>query len=1262
HPGLDNASGLSWAASTTPGGTPGAPNSAAAEDIAPLVLDAAHFPLVPTSSDPVQVTARILDDHGAAVTASVHYRLDGDPMFSVLPMVDDGSHGDTLPGDGIFGATLPVQADGAIIEFYLTAADAAGHTRVWPAPALDQNGVPGQEANCLYQVDNTSYAAAMPLYRIVMRAADRTRLATINQTASLSHARMNATFISRTGTGSALRYRVGVRNRGNSSRGTLPQSFRVNFLQQEPWDGVVALNLNTQYTPHQLLGSAAFRKAGVTAAMARAVQLRVNAVNPASSTGSPAYGFYVANEVLDSDYADAHYPRDPGGNIYKCMQVDYSGSDPGADLGDQSDHPDPALADPTPYRENYFKQTNISEDDWSDLIGLTQALAKGASPTLDNPAWEPGYTAAVRQTADVLQWMRYFAANAIADNTETSLGNGRGDDYFMYFGKEDRRARLIPYDLDSIFGRSSSSSTSHSLWLMCRNNLLAGSPPTPVNPFIKHPEFAPLYYAELKRMIDGVFAPANFGALADEVLGGLVAPSVIGSMKTFNAGRTAWIAGQIPLGLSVTTAPPAQDGYPRVTSASASLAGRAHAITTRSVTVNGVPAAWTAWTATWTAPDIQLVPGVNRVLIQSFDADGLETGRLGYDVWYDDGTVQQVPASIDADTTWSAAEGPWQLSATVTVAAGATLTIEPGASVYLAGGARLTVAAGGRLLAEGTPTAPIRFLRTPGSSTAWGTLTINGNSGSPECRIAHARFDGNGSPAIDVNAGEVVLEHLEFGNTGAQYLSLDGASFVVSDCHFPDATANFELVHGTQGVKAGGRGIIRGCYFGVTTGYNDSIDFTGGQRPGPILQLIDNVFARSGDDQVDIDGTDCWIAGNIFLHTHKNGPPDSAAAISGGNNGSEVSRATIIGNLFYDHDHVITAKQGNFYTLIHNTIVRQTIRGGGDIDGGVINMRDALPEPPTTWGAGCLVVGNIIADAEKLIREDGTGATSVIFSNNLLPFEWTGEGAGNFVADPLFVRVPALEETDFRDWRSAQALREWLALRPGSPALGIGPGGRDLGGVVPLGAHLAGAPAGTTRLDSATLSVGPLFATGIPWASGFTHYVWRLDGGPWSAETPAATPLSLTGLAPGEHLVEVRARNDAGFYQDDAAYGQQATPAATAIWTVDPDFEPPPPQPLVRINEVLARNGDTLGYGSTFPDLIELHNAGTAAADLTGWGLTDNAALSHKYTFPPGTVLGPGQYILVHASASTAVPEPKTGFALKAEGDTLTLSRPPAEG
>jgi hypothetical protein len=266
----------------------------------------------------------------------------------------------------------------------------------------------------------------------------------------------------------------------------------------------------------------------------------------------------------------------------------------------------------------------------------------------------------------------------------------------------------------------------------------------------------------------------------------------------------------------------------------------------------------------------------------------------------------------------------------------------------------------------------------------------------------------------------------------------------------------------------------------------------------PIVQFYNNVFSGGSDDGLDLDGTDAWIEGNIFLHIHRNGAPDSSSAVSGGNfnfggaDGNRTSELTVIGNLFFDCDNAATAKDGNFFVFLNNTIVHTTKTGGFDFASGALNVRDTTPAL-TGFAAGYYLEGNIIWDAEQLVRNYDPAQTTVTFNNNILPFPWSGPGASNAVVAPLLKHIPAVAETYFTSWADAQVMRDWFSLLPGSPPLGTGPNGLDKGGVIALGASLSGAPVGTNSQNTATLNIGIVRSGyGIPsssWSngSGYTH-------------------------------------------------------------------------------------------------------------------------------------------------------------------------------
>ncbi len=1304
---FDNSYGQNWGASTAVEGTPGAANSIAAANIAPVVSDVQHYPLVPTSSQEVTVNATVLDDLGAAVTVTVSYRNDGG-SWTTSPMFDDGAHDDGIAGDKIFGAQLPAQADDMIVEFYVSVTDGT-NPRTWPAPALNNPTqvdpyVAEQSQNCLYQVDNTGYAGAMPLYRVVMKAADRATLTSINLgTGGNSHARYNSTFITVDGTGTELRYQCATRNRGHGSATRQPQSLRIGIPNDWDWRGRTALNFNSQYTYLQLLGSAYMRKAGLAAPETRQIQLRVNGADPASS-GSPSYGFYACVEVLDSDFAEHHFPLDDGGNIYSIRRTD---SGPYQE-GDLTYLTPAGVNGGDPYRPVYFKETNGSEDDWTDLISLTQALDKGHFTTLAAaPTWDGDYVSSVQAKVNVGQWMRWFAAEALLGNNETNIARGYGDDYYLYLGVTDPRANLLPWDLDTILGHGDSAAvTTEDLFRMVRHTSgnYAANTPTPLLPFMRHPEFAPLYFREIDTLLSGTFSVANFNALVDQTLTGVVSASLINARKAWFATRHGVVNAMIPRAISVTSAPAVVSGYPQVLVPGVNLTGRANVLTTASVKVNGTAASYVPWRVAstgpftpsigeWSLTGIALTPGINRLLIQSFDSTGAETERLRYDVWYDDTTVAPVTGALPAGTTtWTAAGGPYQLTGNVSVPATGTLVIEPGTTVYSNSAVTLTVAAGGRILAEGTEAQPIHFTRLPGTATNSGTITINGAAGAPETHFYHTFFNFGGNPAVDANANSnIVLDYCEWLRTDVAYLHLDGGSFIVSNCIFPtaNATSYFEGVHGNVATPAGGRAIVRDCFFGkchsIGGDYNDVFDFTAGNRPGAILQLINNVFVGSDDDLIDIDGTDAWVEGNIFMHVHRVGSPDSASAVSGGSGGGQTSELTVVGNLFYDVDQAMTAKQGNFYTFLNNTVVDQNSRGSEELLEDIINEPNVfLPavlnfaDHGVAGALGMYAEGNVIHSAEKLLR-NYTGAELVTFNNNLFPtgMTWAGPGSGNTSAAALLndiavsptgaSNIPTPTKDNYR-WVGPQ-IRQQFGLDDCSPARGTGPNGTDKGGIRPLGVSLSGAPTGTTNATVATVTVGTLMTgSGIPSAaarfpngSGWTHYKHRLDLGAWSAETPIATPISLSGLANGTHTLDVVGKNDANYYQDSADLGSNAR-ISSATWTVDSGSPTPTPAAIVRINEVLASNTETVNFGTVFPDIIELTNTGNATADLGGWGLTDNAALPFKYTIPGGTMLAPGAHLVIYASGNAAVPAPKTGFGLGASGDDLTLTRSAAAG
>lgn len=102
--------------------------------------------------------------------------------------------------------------------------------------------------------------------------------------------------------------------------------------------------------------------------------------------------------------------------------------------------------------------------------------------------------------------------------------------------------------------------------------------------------------------------------------------------------------------------------------------------------------------------------------------------------------------------------------------------------------------------------------------------------------------------------------------------------------------------------------------------------------------------------------------------------------------------------------------------------------------------------------------------------------------------------------------------------------------------------------------------------------------------------------------------------------------------------------------------ELPPNTPLVTLNEVTSDQvleGDYAGIN----DAIELYNAGTGTADLSGWQISDDPMLlvDKTYTIPAGTMLEPSE-ALVLRSIDTTTMTGELPFGLDASGvETLVL-------
>ena len=155
-------------------GTPGAANSRAVANAGPAIFEVTHSPILPAANEAVVVTARVSDPDGVR-SLVLKWRNDTaapvDAYQSVV-MVDDGSGGDALPGDGIYSATIPGQPNNTMVAFYLTAADGSTPS----AESLFPNNAPKRE--CLFRTGEVQPSSAIGSYRLWVTKATLNRWST----------------------------------------------------------------------------------------------------------------------------------------------------------------------------------------------------------------------------------------------------------------------------------------------------------------------------------------------------------------------------------------------------------------------------------------------------------------------------------------------------------------------------------------------------------------------------------------------------------------------------------------------------------------------------------------------------------------------------------------------------------------------------------------------------------------------------------------------------------------------------------------------------------------------------------------------------------------------------------------------------------------------------------------------------------------------------------------------------------------------------
>ncbi len=566
-------------------GTPGAPNSRLVANAGPAITEVNHRPLLPGAGQNIRVTARV-DDPDGLQNVSLLYRLDPSAALTSVPMVDDGTGSDAMPGDGIYTGTIPGQAAGTLVAFYVQAADGFAT----PATSRFPNNAPGRE--CLVRIGEFVPPGALGTYRLWLTSGT---VSTWAGREKMSNEDLDGTFVYGN---SRVVYNVGAHFSGssytspgyNSPVGNLC-GYDINFPEDDSALGDTHFTLDWPIRDatdqREQLMFWFLEQYGLPNMYRRYVHVFVNGVRRGT--------IYDDVQQPGGDAVDEFYPNDASGSLWK--------TDCWNEFTDDGTRVDPCvlnsleiftsggLKKAARYRWNWRpRAVGGTANDFTDLFSLIDVMNAPAS------AYQPS----VRGLVDVEHWMRTFAMNDLASFWD-AFGNPNAKNTYLYKPQHDGW-KLFCWDFDVGLG-------------VFNDPVDAGLFPTLNDPSMTRlygtPAFVRGYWRALDEAVNSFFqASAVTPLLASKYAAfqasGVNLTSPFAVSGAYGLSITDWITQRrnYLLGQLATVAAPFNVSSPAtITTANnlVRLAGTAP-IVARDITINGIPypISWTS-VSNWTA-------------------------------------------------------------------------------------------------------------------------------------------------------------------------------------------------------------------------------------------------------------------------------------------------------------------------------------------------------------------------------------------------------------------------------------------------------------------------------------------------------------------------------------------------------------------------------------------------------------------------------------------------------------------------------------
>ncbi|MBN2506026.1 MAG: lamin tail domain-containing protein [Verrucomicrobia bacterium] len=618
-------------------GTPGLPNSRRVANAGPAVHAVRHAPLLPAAGQPVAVTARATDPQGLA-SMILRHRLDPAPAFDGIPMLDDGTGGDAVAGDGLYSATIPGHAEGAMAAFYVEARDPQNAIGTFPAALVPEPGLARCWPNdavareCVVRWGEPQMPGDFATYHLWVTSANSNRWHTRD---AMNNAPMDGTFVynaSRVIYNALPLYSGSPWHRTNALTGPAGlhrTDYELNFPDDDPLLGATDFVLNNPGNPNVTTVSdlsavaeqtvyCVFEGMGMPFNHRRYIHFFVNGSQRSLAFERPGHFIFEDSQQPNGSMIEQWFPNDAGGPLFKLddwFEFEPNGFDVAAyDDADLTRRMVCIDGQPTLVAASYrfmFRKRSVnagsSENDYAPIFALINAASPADNPT--HTAVDPDLLGTV---VDWEAWMRHFAVQRAVGNWD-SYGWERGKNDYLYQGAAGGFVHL-PWDIDYSLGLGKPADAP-----------LFDSNDPRVRAMFNTPAIQRAYWRAFAELVDGPFRNAHLDPFIDARVAALTRNLVdidldaVAAIKTYVADRRAFLQSQ----LATVATPFTLEGPPTLETTNNLLVVRGLApVAVKDITLNGTvyPVTWTS--ATHFILRTVLAPGLNVLTLAGLDRLG----------------------------------------------------------------------------------------------------------------------------------------------------------------------------------------------------------------------------------------------------------------------------------------------------------------------------------------------------------------------------------------------------------------------------------------------------------------------------------------------------------------------------------------------------------------------------------------------------------------------------------------------------------------